>query len=220
MRKCIQQLVAQLSHLFRYFFVNVPNTVFFLMGAVKDCLHRGADDICTCMLMSVIISCQLLGRIVNKYCHSSYPATLIYLPAVYEFEEGLILQVLVCLRFQALARTNHQLAFHLAGCFIYPIIFTARCIWFFTINAAGHTTFSKVLKFLILHGVLETRNPCRRFFLQNQVLLLSVIMLYIQGDVFNDFFISHEVALKLPLSVLNTTCIGLGILLILYVKMT
>lgn len=135
--------------------------------------------------------------------------------AVYEFQEGLDLQVLVCLRFQALARTNHQLAYHLAGCFIYPIIFTARCIWFFTINAAGCTTFSKVLKFLYFAWCIGNKKSLQEIFLQNQVLLLSVIVLYFQGEVFNDFFISHEVALKLPLFVLNATCIGLGILPIL-----
>lgn len=49
-------------HTYLDMFCKCPLLQFF-MGTVKDCLHCGADDICTCMLMNVIISCQLLGSI-------------------------------------------------------------------------------------------------------------------------------------------------------------
>jgi len=63
------------------------------MGTVKDCLHCGADDICTCMLMNVIISCQLLGSIVKKCCYGSYlTPTLIH----------------VCMLFMSLGRIDFE----------------------------------------------------------------------------------------------------------------
>jgi len=59
------------------------------MGTVKDCLHCGADDICTCMLMKVIDSCQLLGSIVKKVLLWFIPSSNINtcLRAVYEFSK-------------------------------------------------------------------------------------------------------------------------------------